>query len=728
MNTALGAHKSELASPLTKQPASRLSVDRTAIACYVMALLIGLAIAHYLLPRKAVLAMDIRVRPVYGADAAMNVYSQRYFTKDSWRWPLLQVKTLGAPKGTNVGFTDGIPLAEIVVKIFRRFLPSDFHSVYLWLALCWVLQPVAAVFALRSAGERRLIPNLAIAIIAISMPTLLFRFVHSSLCSHFVILLALGLYFRIMRRARTVTVIWADALMLAALLINPYIMEMTIAVLVAVPISLLARRDPAWKVVTVGIGAGIAVTATVALMLGYGHAVPMPGFGMYSMNLLSPIYPARAFAKQFVDATGGQYEGFQYLGIGVILSLLLADFCLSMRERLGLLRRHAGLVFSSVILTFLALSTTIYAGHVKVVQLPTPDALLELRSSGRLFWPVAYALVITGIVMVCRKLSPRWAYVAVLTFAALQYAESAPMRWEVRRTLRERRGYTIDTTLFRSLLASHSQLTVWPTFVCGADVSAPAFSDLYLLASEVAIPVNTSYVGRFTQWPDCHLPKFPITVGPNELLVLVPQWTPGLVVSVVDWYDICRQSGVLVACAQDLRDRKDLPLPAMATPRLGETLSTAANGSGDQWLASGWYDPESWGIWSNGSVAELAVNLPEGGGKPLVFTATAQAFVLHPGSSQRVTVSADGQVVATWNVKDGPPANYTATIPPRSTPAEPILIRFDIAHPASPLEKGTSIDPRKLGFGLMSFRFDAEKQPGKLTATLRRELVSHTRR
>lgn len=710
MITPVGAHNSPSpALSLTKVSDSRLSDRWTAVVSYLVALLLGLAVAGYMFPKRAVFATDIRVRPVYEYDAAMNVYGQRYFTKDAWRWPPLQVKTLGAPEGTNVGFMDGIPLAELVVKVFRRFLPPDFHSVYLWLALCWVAQPMAAVFALRSAGERRLAPNLAVAMIAVSMPPQLFQFVHSSLCSHFVLLIALGLYFRIVRGARRSNLLAAGALMLAALLINPYIMEMTIAVLVAAPISLLARREDAWKPVAVWIGGEVVVTAAVALLLGYGHAVPMPGFGLFSMNLLSPFYHVAKRIGPYVDATGGQYEGFQYLGAGVILILLVAAFCLSMREGLALLRRHAGLVFSSVVLTCLAVSTKVYLGHRLLLDLPTPDMLLELRSSGRLFWPVAYVLVISGIVIVCRKLPPRWAFVTVLVFATLQYVESMPLRREVRQTIRTRRGYTVDTSLLRPMLASHSQLTVWPKFGCGADVTLPAFSDLYLLASEVAIPVNMSYVGRFARLPDCYFPKFPITISSAELWVFVPQWTPAMIVSVVDWQSICRTSGVLVICAQDFRGRQDLPAPAIETPSLGEALSTAANGPGDQWLASGWYQPESSGVWSDGPVAELATSLPQAGNKTLIFTATAHAFAAHPSTSQRIVVSTNGQVLTTWDVREGAPANYTATIPPRSLSTDPILLRFDIEHPVSPTEQGRGADSRKLGLGLSAFRFDVQQ-------------------
>lgn len=681
---------------------------RTAIASYLLALLLGLYAAHYLLPTRAIFAEDIRVRPVFQYDAAMNVYGQRYFTKEPWRWPPFLVKKLGAPQGTNVGFMDGIPLAELIVKLFRRFLPPDFHSVYLWLALCWVLQPVAAVFALRSAGERRLVPNLAIALIAVSMPTLFLRFVHAALCSHFLILLALGLYFRITKQPRLATLVAAGALMLAALLVNPYIMEMVIAVLVAAPISLLVRRDRAWMAVTVGIGAGIIVTALSALLIGYGHAVPMGGFGTFSMNLLSPIYPTLAFWGDFIDATGGQYEGYHYLGVGVILLLLLGDFSLNMQERIAMLRRHAGLVFSCIVLTLLALSTKVYAGHRLLLDLPTPSWLLELRSSGRLFWPVAYVCVIAGVLIVSRKLPARWAFVVVLVCASLQYAETMPMRREVRRVIKTRPGYTIDTTLFRSLLATHSQLMVWPKFGCGADVRVPEFSQLYLLASEVDIPVNMTYVGRFSKSPDCTIPADPITVGNKELLVFVPTWNAGMVSSVADWRDICRKSGVLVVCAQDLRGRTDLPVPDFTMLPLGQTLSTAIDGPGNQWLISGWYPAEAWGTWSDGSKADLAAAFDKSAPKGLVLRVWANALAVPQGNTQPVTVVVEGRPIATWDVKSSP-AEYTATIPPLPGDAKGLTVEFHIGHPVIPSQVGLNADPRELGFGLRAFRFDELK-------------------
>ena len=82
------------------------------------------------------------------------------------------------------------------LKLFAGALPARFSAIDLWLVVAYLAQPVAAVFALRSAGERRLVPAVAVAAIAISMPTFMVRQGHSALSSHFLILLAISNYFR----------------------------------------------------------------------------------------------------------------------------------------------------------------------------------------------------------------------------------------------------------------------------------------------------------------------------------------------------------------------------------------------------------------------------------------------------------------------------------------------------------------------------------------------------
>jgi len=157
----------------------------------------------------------------------MNVMGQRYFTKDSWRWPPLLVKTLGTPEAPTSGsrmHSAHRTCGEVVPTLLASRL-SLALSVACDLLGC---PAMAAVFALRSAGNDDCSP--------ICGCTHRRQYAHSAVpvrtrCSlqPFLHLDCPRLYFRITRSARFGTVIGADALMLAALLVNPYIMYMVIA-------------------------------------------------------------------------------------------------------------------------------------------------------------------------------------------------------------------------------------------------------------------------------------------------------------------------------------------------------------------------------------------------------------------------------------------------------------------------------------------------------------------
>src|SRR5687767_13857136 len=136
-------------------------------------------------------------------DAAQQAIAQRYFIRDAWRWPPLFAANLNTSEGgLNIAFADGIPLLALPLKVAAAWLPAGFDGIGLWYALACILQPVAAVWCLRGTGERRLLPAVAVALAAASMPAWLGRYGHAALTGHFVLLLALGLYLRLVRAHR----------------------------------------------------------------------------------------------------------------------------------------------------------------------------------------------------------------------------------------------------------------------------------------------------------------------------------------------------------------------------------------------------------------------------------------------------------------------------------------------------------------------------------------------
>jgi hypothetical protein len=453
--------------------------------------------------------------------------------------------------------------------------------------------------------------------------------------------------------------------MICALLIHPYIMYMVMVILAAAPLSLLVTEGREWIVTGAATVVGVAVTGGIALLLGYGRALPMAGFGYHSMNLLSPIYPfgssiLKGFTTQ-LDATGGQTEGYQYLGLGLIGLIVACDFCLGPREKLRVFSRHTGLVVACLAMTLLALLNKVYAGHDLVAKFGGDDLRMQFRVSGRFFWVVTYMLLIGSTALVCRSLPRRLGFAIVLILALLQFFETDRMRRVVRHAFRSPAAWTLDTNKLRPLLKQHSILKIWPEFRCGVDHGAPPFLQLTLLASEIALPVNTTYAARVTEEPTCDAP---IQVRPGELLALLPPRGNAMSTWVQDWREVCKQLGDLVACSQQMRSRSDLPSPRMAALPLNSTFITALDKPGLEALGSGWSIPEPWGIWSDGQDARFAIDPDTPKENRLVLRVWAHSLAATPGGQQTVNVWINGQPSVVWQVNEVPDGEYTAILPP----------------------------------------------------------------
>ncbi|HYF08478.1 MAG TPA: DUF6311 domain-containing protein, partial [Acetobacteraceae bacterium] len=319
----------------------------TRIAAYAFAASLGLALALWMFPPEFLFpraGLDWRV----AGDTAQHIAAQRWFLAEPWSWPPLTIRPLNAPEGMNLAFADGIPLLAMPLKLLADWLPVGFHGIGLWHAIAWVLQPVAAVWALRGAGERRWLPALGVALLALGTPVWLSRYGHAALSGHFFLLFALGFHLRLVRAPTRRLWIGAVLLQAAALLAHPYLAVMTLALLGAVPLTLLLRRDAGWWRAALWTGAGVAAVLLPMAAFGYLGADGEGGFGDYALNLLSPVWPYGSWllgvlAPRYLDATGhGGWEGYNWLGLGVVLALGLAVL-LTPRAILAALRRHGGL-------------------------------------------------------------------------------------------------------------------------------------------------------------------------------------------------------------------------------------------------------------------------------------------------------------------------------------------------------------------------------------------------
>lgn len=360
-------------------------------------------------------------------DWVPHYFGWHYFRHEPWHWPPGAVHGYYAPLGTSIGLTDSIPLVGYALKPFAGWLPTPFQYLGPFLL---------ASFALQGALGARLIARRVDAVAAqvlgaalfVLLPTLLIRVGHAALCAHWLILWALLVATR-EPSTRFRPVGWA-ALGLAAGMVQPYLAAMVLAVLGATAVA--PCGTPASRRLT-ALGAALAATVTgwwisgLFLLSGDG-SLAAGGLGYYSMNLLALVSPGdwSSFLPALPIATDGQtYEGFQYLGLGILLVLATA---LAFAARGRATRAPATdarlwspwLIAVCLGMTAFAVSPVVTLGSRTILNLDGPwtAPLALFRSSGRFVWPLVYLMLTSAIVTVARR-GRGQAGVAVLAVAVV---------------------------------------------------------------------------------------------------------------------------------------------------------------------------------------------------------------------------------------------------------------------------------------------------------------------
>ncbi len=354
-----------------------------------------------------------------------------------------------------------------------------------------------------------------------------------------------------------------------------------------------------------------------------------------------------------------------------------------------------------VALALFSLSGTIYLGGHQLTRFThLPAALLQFRVSGRFFWPVTYALLVWAVATCCRAWRPRVAAPLLMAALGLQLADASRLlRFDYDRA-RQRGVAVLDQTVLAPLLANASLLTLWPLPDCGAEVvHDPATLQLLLLGSRTLVRTNTMYLARADRRQVCD-PAAVLGAAwrPGELRVVLPsgraadrRWIPG-------FRDACWRSGVLVLCGQGAHPADPVVESAAPLLPLGRALQPDAAPLAAA-LAEGWGIAGADGVWSMGRSAVMRFSLPASG--PLVVTLTGFAVAPRAGLLQRLTVLADGRMVAEAALPDLKTVRLQAALPGGTTELTPL-----VGAPVQPADRGMNDDLRVLGFHLGTVRFE----------------------
>jgi hypothetical protein len=519
------------------------------------------------------------------ADLSTALSGYLFYQRDTWQWPIFHVAKLGVPTGTNIIFTDSVPWVALAGRIAFRLTGIQVILYGAWTAFCFIGSAMSLTALVAALGQRNLVTTAMSTTAGLCMPALLARWGHMSLMAQFEIPLALVFYLHNHHASKAWPLfLQGTGLMWLALWSHTYLFPMVGAIVLATvgqAVSNRALRGTVALSVLIGMVLVIGLVIVPSGYLQSGGELGALGVGYYSMNLLSPVVPQYSGLGLFprlrhamVDVTGGQYEGFNYLGFGVLMLLWMTLPWQIRTLRTGL-RRHPWISALFIGFTIFALSNVIYLGPVMLLHYPLPDRVMQLasifRSTGRFFWPVTYgitALAIAGPLALYRRYGTLLLCLAI----PLQWLDSEPLRQFLADTTRAPQKLHIDSSAWRATMSRHNSVRVLPQFLCllrpvswNGDVTI----QLELLAAYTNRPINTVYTARSAA--DCHADRLiggTAQTATSQLTVFLDEFSafariqrltatsnvcsagPGLVVC----SDIPQEAGNLVALART--DRK----------------------------------------------------------------------------------------------------------------------------------------------------------------------------
>jgi hypothetical protein len=375
-------------------------------------------------------------------DPAQHFMGWEFFRRSPWSFPIGLNPNYGMEISNSIVFSDSNPLLALAFKPFSPFLPEPFQYFGLWLYASFVLQAWFAWKLIRLFSDRVMICLFGAGLFVFSPPMIghLQRPQRGDLnqVAHFLLLAALYLCLRPTQKNRVI--FWICLLAVAAL-VHPYILAMVALLWLSDLLGLVLTRGQRGRYAAREFFAIVALIGCLCWQAGYFtvsiDGLPkVGGYGYYRMNLLS-LFDSSGWSYVLPDLpeAGGDYEGFNFLGLGVILALSFAVPALMASKRNVLntiksntINKRPTVLVALFGLTAFALSNKIGVG-LTTFELHVPEIALQIaaifRASGRMFWPVFYALLFGTFYIIVRCYGSKVATVILAIALVIQIVDTS---------------------------------------------------------------------------------------------------------------------------------------------------------------------------------------------------------------------------------------------------------------------------------------------------------------
>lgn len=652
-------------------------------------------------------------------DPATHYLGWVNFRHGPWTFPLGLNPSYGLELGSALIFSDSNPLLAMLFKPFDGWLPETFQYFGLWLLACFVLQAWFGWKVLGLITDNAALRLLGTGLMVFSPPMFLRTGGHLSLVAHFLILAALYLALHPALGRRRLA--WGS-LLGATALVHAYLLVMVALIWVAdlfgkVMAGKLGRRQG--LIEFAGLFALVSVCCWQAGYFSIVDGAGGAGFGWYRMNLLAPFNAdGWSYVLPVFAGRGGDYEGFNYLGLGVLMLLPLAAFTLwrsDVRPR-SLLLRWPWLLLAMIGLSLFALSNQIGFGAY-TFSYPLPNTIEGLasifRASGRMFWPVFYTLVLLVLYLIVRGYRAPIAIGLLAVALAVQVTDTR-IAWQSMRATKMLPPSSVWPSPMRApfwdsaaahyknirALMPKNQSDQWQPIAWFAATHGLSTDAVYMgrMSPKALEQAQRDAQRRLSSGEYAADSLYILDDDALELAVKNVRSDTDLLTRVDDFVVLApgwKRCAQCLAMVDEGRSMSALPL---SQPGLVQRFNRQS-----RQLLKGWAAPESWGTWSEGTEAQIAVRAAP---QSSTIVMDVLAFVMPPNLTQRVIVSIDGvEALSTRltqvqdNLLEIP---LSAAAREKLQNGQALTLQIYLPDATSPRNLGLNDDARVMGLGLKS--------------------------
>jgi len=451
------------------------------------------------------------------------------------------------------------------------------------------------------------------------------------------------------------------------------------------------------------------------------EAISSGGFGLFRMNLLS-LLDSDGWSYVLRDIPGGvgDYEGFNFLGLGMIflgICALPAIF-ISPSTLVRSATTRPFLLAMIFGLTAFALSNKVGIASFSF-EIPVSNFFLNiannLRSSGRLFWPVFYAIYTSIILVTIRGYKRPVCTILIGISLVLQILDTSNAWLILRKTYMVKQSSTWETKMVSSFWAeAASKYSKVRGFNMGKDFkSIASYSAAYGLGTDSAYLARVSRPATEKLRIRAERAVLSGSYESDTLYILDPELLSKVdmiinensdLLAQIDGFTIIAPGWKKCTTCSIVPGETKLSDHLPSSLKIGDRISFNLGESGQNYLVGGWSQPEPWGTWSDGKDAVIKLHVTNPNANRLVLEVNPLVSSSHP--HQRVEVRVNDSSSSTVTLSAISEQRFEVSIPPEVQEQLKyrtlITLQLHLPDAVRPVDIGISNDKRELAIGLVA--------------------------